>query len=186
MAQKIRIDPYFWIYGAILFYIIPVNWILAIFAASAFHELFHIILIKYFKGHIYDICLRPSGLIIHAQPMPIQQAVICTLAGPVGSLLLTLFSRIFPLIAICGCIQGIFNLLPLYPLDGGKILFMLFSEICGAKADKVFRCFQIIFVIVLLILASLFYDSIILFVFFLLLLLIKRKSSCKDSIIAVQ
>jgi len=186
MAQKIRIDPFFWIYGAILFYIIPLNWILAIFTASAIHELFHIILIKCVKGHIYDICLRPSGLVIHAEPMPIQQAVICTLAGPVGSLLLILFSRFFPLLAICGCIQGIFNLLPLYPLDGGKILFMLFFEICGANADKVFRWFQIIFVIVLLVLASLFYDSKILSVFFLLQLLFKRKSSCKDSIMAVQ
>lgn len=51
-----------------------------------------------------------------------MRELICALAGPLGSLALLCFLRIWPQAAICGSIQGTFNLLPLYPLDGGRVL----------------------------------------------------------------
>ena len=64
--------------------------------------------------------------------------LLCALAGPFGSLLLALLLRHVPELAICGLIQGVYNLLPLYPLDGGRALRCLFS-FAGEKGERGFR-----------------------------------------------
>ena len=48
--------------------------------------------------------------------------MICILAGPAGSLLLLLTAEYLPRLALCGLVQGLFNLMPLHPLDGGRAL----------------------------------------------------------------
>lgn len=53
--------------------------------------------------------------------------LLCVLAGPAVSFSLLALARFFPRIAICGLVQGIYNLLPIYPLDGGKALRCMVS-----------------------------------------------------------
>lgn len=60
-------------------------------------------------------------------PMSTGRELIAVLAGPAASLLLLSLVRVFPRVAICGLIQGIYNLLPIYPLDGGKALRCLMA-----------------------------------------------------------
>ncbi len=59
---------------------------------------------------------------MRADGMSSGKSVICILSGPMGSLLLFLFVRWIPRIAFCGLLQGIYNLLPIYPLDGGRVV----------------------------------------------------------------
>ena len=52
--------------------------------------------------------------------MTYRQEIICAAAGPMANLLLMLFpSRLF---MVCNLLVLVFNLLPIEPLDGGKIL----------------------------------------------------------------
>ena len=52
--------------------------------------------------------------------------LLCAAAGPIGSISMLLTIRKFPILGLLGLAQGIFNLLPIYPLDGGRILRSIF------------------------------------------------------------
>ena len=54
--------------------------------------------------------------------MGLRQEFFCALTGPLGGLCLLPFLRWIPRIAICAGVQSLYNLLPVYPLDGGRAL----------------------------------------------------------------
>ena len=181
-----RVDPSFWFNCALLLYMLPLNCALAILAASWIHESFHIMAIKTFGGKIRQINFTALGIVIYADPLPIARSVVSSLAGPAGSLLLIFFAEYFPLLSVCGCIQGIFNLIPIYPLDGGRVLYQILSYSSFRNIDSIFRWVQITVSSILLLGLIILYRSPMIPVFVLLLLFCKRKSSCKEFNKAVQ
>ena len=62
-----------------------------------------------------------------AAPLPVGAELVCVLAGPAASLLLLLLVRPFPRLALCGFVQGVYNLLPLGRLDGARAVACLHS-----------------------------------------------------------
>lgn len=86
------------------------------------HELSHLLMIRFLGGSVKGIYIGPGGAEIRTGAMDLLQELLCTLAGPVGSFSTVLLCHFIPKIAICGFIQGCFNLIPLYPLDGGRVL----------------------------------------------------------------
>lgn len=125
---KLRVEPAVWLLGAALLLILPLNWLLSALIAAVFHELCHWAAVRVCGGRIHRLYIGIGGAVMDAPAMEAGAAVLCAAAGPVGSLSLLLFARFFPGIALCGAVQGIFNLLPLYPLDGGRILRILASK----------------------------------------------------------
>ncbi len=65
------------------------------------------------------------GARIPLPPMSRNRELLCALAGPLGGLLLLLTARWFPRAAICAAFQSIYNLLPVYPMDGGRAVHCL-------------------------------------------------------------
>ena len=121
--------------AALLILILPLDWLLAAAAASAFHELCHVLMLYLLKGRILRIQVQAGGCIIESGRIGEPQQFASILAGPLGSLCLLLFCRAFPKVAICGLLQGLYNLLPVMPLDGGRLLRLLLYRFCPKRAE---------------------------------------------------
>ena len=123
--------------------ILPFEWVLAAIIAATFHELCHIVAIKLCGCKITAISLGIGGAQIQMSTMGQGRELICALAGPLGGILLLIPFRIFPRLALCALMHSLYNLIPVYPLDGGRALR------CGAAlllppltADRLCVCVQ--------------------------------------------
>ena len=119
---QLLIAPSAWIIGAMMMLILPLNWLLAALTAAFFHEVCHYCSLRLCAVPVFRIQISARGAVIDTAPMGLRQEFFCALAGPMGGLVLLLFLRWIPRIAICAAAQSLFNLLPVYPLDGGRAL----------------------------------------------------------------
>ncbi len=119
------------------------NFVLA-FLSVLIHELAHILTALGFGYHTVSVELFPFGGVAKMEYSlfndPVAEA-ITAIAGPVQSLILALLTKVFsPFLHLPGITQevfninlglALFNILPLYPLDGGRILRSIFVGIGG-------------------------------------------------------
>lgn len=119
---QLIITPGAWILGALMLLILPLNWLLAAGTAAFFHELCHYLALSLCAVPVFRVQISGRGAMMDTAPMGLRQEFLCALAGPLGGLFLLLFIRHIPRIAICAGVQSLFNLLPVYPLDGGRAL----------------------------------------------------------------
>ena len=112
----------FYLMLALLLLIIPLPWLVAMFVAGGFHELCHWIVLRVLTGVNAPIYLSGDSARMPIPDMPIWKEMLCAMAGPAGGLLLTFFAPIFPRLALCAMLQSMYNLIPIYPMDGGRIL----------------------------------------------------------------
>lgn len=121
------IAPALYLFCAFLLLLVPLNWLLSVAVSVVIHELCHMAAIRCFGIRIYSIRIGVGGVLISTQPMNLWQELICSLAGPMGGFLLLLLARWVPMIALCSGFHTLYNLLPVYPQDGGRALR------CGAR-----------------------------------------------------
>lgn len=130
------IDPKFSILAVCLIMTLPLDWLLSAATAAWFHEICHLIMLRIFRIPVYKIEIGIFGAKIDAASGTEWQNFFAAAAGPFGSLLLCLLYRHMPKIAICAAVQALFNLLPVYPMDGGRMLRAILEKICPRFARK--------------------------------------------------
>lgn len=113
---------------ALLILTVPFPWLAASGVAACVHELGHIASVLFCGGKVQRADFGMNGIRIETFGLQCSQSIFCITAGPIMSLSLVLFLHRFPRLALCGLFQGCYNLLPFYPLDGGRILRQLLSE----------------------------------------------------------
>ena len=139
----LELSPGFYLMLALMVLLIPLKWCFAFLAAGLFHELCHYAAVRLCSGTIPRLLIGSHGAAMEAWGLSSAKALLCTLAGPLGSLVLLFFSRWFPRLAFCAAIQTIFNLLPMSGLDGGHALrHMLDILLPPDAAAKLYRYIQ--------------------------------------------
>ena len=108
--------------GALLLLTVPLNYMAGVILAAAFHEACHLLAIYLLGGRVRNLTLTPTGIRMEMDPLPPLKELLAAAAGPAGSLFLLIFIRTAPEVALAGAVQGFFNLLPIYPMDGGRML----------------------------------------------------------------
>ena len=146
----IVIEPGLYIIIAAMLLLVPISWVISWFSAIVLHELFHCASLCLLGYRILEIKFRADGAKIISAPTAVLHGIICTAAGPIGSLLVLLFSAMMPRLSVCVLIQSAFNLLPVYPLDGGRVLRGLLSYMKNEKAAETLIMLVEWFVITLL------------------------------------
>ena len=121
---------------AVLCLTVPLDWIAAAFFAALVHELSHVLAVLLMGGRIESMMISERGAVMDVSPMTSGRKLICILAGPAGSLGLMAVCRYFPKTALCGLMQGAYNLLPIYPLDGGQAVRCVLDIICSPQKSE--------------------------------------------------
>ncbi len=124
---------------ALMLLVLPLRWILAWMAAAAIHEGCHALAVKLCGGHVGEVNIDCTGANMHVSGIARGRELICALAGPVGSLVLVFFAKWIPATAVCAVFQSAYNLLPLYPMDGGRALRCFLEMVVPQFAEKACR-----------------------------------------------
>ncbi len=120
--EGMKISGGFCLMMAAMLLMIPIKWLAAAIIAAAFHELCHYLAICYLSGKTQALRLNAFAARLPLPEMSSGREALCALAGPIGGLTLLLCAHWMPRLAICGAMQSFYNLLPIYPLDGGRAL----------------------------------------------------------------
>lgn len=135
---------------ALFVFLFPLRWVASWVLATVIHELFHYCTISAFKIPIDSVTLGLNGIELKTAPMQRREEILCALAGPFGGLLLLPLARWMPCVAICALLQSMYNLLPIYPLDGGRAVRGILGVILQTKHSlKICKYIEILTLVIL-------------------------------------
>ena len=88
------------------------------------------------KGEVYRLWFRLNGIQIQTSFKDPGKEFLAAIAGPTGSFLLIFLYPIWPEATLCGIAQGIFNLIPVYPMDGGRAIRSVKQWLSSKTRDR--------------------------------------------------
>lgn len=130
--------------------LLPLKLVLAWLVSVAVHEGFHYAALRICGCCVPCVRIGAFGAQMETGPLSSGQELICSAAGPAGGLFLMLFLKKAPLIAVMGLLHTVFNLVPLFPLDGGRILHCAIRMLTGVhKGEQVASVLDTIIIVAL-------------------------------------
>ena len=134
------------------------------FCFALLHEAGHLLAMLLFHDRISQIRFRSFGICIETQSavdVDYEQEIVIALAGPLMNGIVSLICSVLYLFwqqsdtlflfCLLNLVLCIINLLPLYPLDGGRVLFFsLLHRLDPFRAEKCMRALMLISVPIML------------------------------------
>lgn len=151
--ENAKIEYSFYLFAAVFLLLVPLRLALAWFLAVAVHELSHYTALRLCGVKMISVTVGAAGMKMETEMMSKKQELICALAGPLGGFCMLFLAHWLPCTAICAFIHSVFNLLPVFPLDGGRalrcVMYKLFGDMHGREI-----CTWIGYVFILLLFVS--------------------------------
>ena len=129
----------FYFVAALLLLVLPLRWILSAVLAGLVHEMGHIAAVFLVRGRIRSFRISTNGCVLETCPLDRWQQFASILAGPLGGLTLLFFYRAVPEAALCAVFQSLYNLIPIRPLDGGRLSYLLLEWFTPNHAESIMR-----------------------------------------------
>lgn len=122
---KLRFCPEVYWLLCVCLLILPWNLVFTWILSVTVHEFCHYLALKMLRCEISGIKVGITGIKMSTEQLSPIKELICAAAGPMGGLLLFSGVRYYPILAIVALLHSMFNLIPLFPLDGGRIVHSL-------------------------------------------------------------
>lgn len=177
IKNKVQIQLSFFVCVIIMIALKLTEQFFIIFLVVSIHELSHAFVAKRFGLIIEKIIITPIGqvaVILDLKTVGYLKEILILFAGPAvnfciaGIMFLVIHRPTF--FIVTNILIGIFNLLPIYPLDGGRILYSVLENTIGTfQANKIIIFLARLFSKVLIILG---FIQVIIYPFNMSLLLI--------------
>lgn len=145
-GRRVTISLALTLAAAFIYYVVSIETAIAIALPVAVHELAHIIALRSFGLKVNSVRVELTGLRIDycgfAEPLAHAAAAF---AGPAGGFIYAYAASLIARETGCAWMElsagislllSIFNLLPVLPLDGGRILLGLMTMLLGAQAGE--------------------------------------------------
>lgn len=145
-GRRVTISLALTLAAAFIYYVVSIETALAIALPVAVHELAHIIALRLSGLKVKSIRAELTGLCIDycgfAEPLT---HIAAAFAGPAGGFIYAYAASLIARETGCAWMElsagislllSVFNLLPVLPLDGGRILLGLLTMLLGAQAGE--------------------------------------------------
>ena len=189
---KLRIDLKIILFAIIFVFTGQLKIYLIIMFFCLLHELGHICVAKLLKIKLEKVEILPCGFSASFYNLKAgKEEIIVAIAGPIVSFTLAMLFQYIDIIKISNILKQeivysnililIFNLLPIYPLDGGRILKnILHKGMKNLKTEKIINKISYITIVVLTIISSIavyYFKNIAIFLvcIFLWIIILKDK-----------
>ncbi|GIO27672.1 M50 family metallopeptidase [Ornithinibacillus bavariensis] len=194
LLPPIHIHPILLIFMVISFFTGTFVELFIILAIVLIHELGHYIAAALFKWRIRKVMLWIFGGVMDTDEhgtRPLKEEFFVTIAGPlqhfviygmvlIGSALAFVPATMVEKILFYNTIILVFNLLPIWPLDGGKLLFFLLSiKLPFRKAYHIMIMLSIVLTLVVILLQFVFYSFTLSAFLLMIFLLLENRSEWK-------
>lgn len=149
--MRIKIHCSFLVYVLILLFFELLEYYLFFLISIFLHEIAHAITGKIFGIKTSSLSISFSGLSLKFEDFNISKTkrIIILIVGPIVNLLIALiayflYQEKYIFFVICNLLLFAFNILPIYPLDGGKILYETISQKNTCEVVQKFFCLVLV------------------------------------------
>lgn len=145
-GRRVTISLALTLAAAFIYYVVSIETAAAIALPVALHELSHIITLRFFGLKVKCVRAELTGLCIDycgfAEPLA---HIAAAFAGPAGGFIYAYAASLVARETGCAWMElsagislllSVFNLLPVLPLDGGRILLGLLTMLLGAQTGE--------------------------------------------------